>query len=78
MSNRTRNLLHKSKIEPFKKFLKAEGWTVKETKGCYEAIRVAKAGMTVIFYKRNTGDHLTTHGRGTYLASKFIEQYNHD
>ena len=39
-----RHLLHISKLEDFKKWLKNNGWTIEETKGRYEVLRARKYG----------------------------------
>jgi len=68
-----RNLLHKSKIEPFKQFLISKGYTLEKSNNIYEAIRATKDNKIISFYQKDTCDHLTATGRGISLAKEFIK-----
>lgn len=67
-----RNLLHKSKIEQFKKFLISKGYTLKDSNNIYEEIRAIKDNKIISFYQKGGCDHLTATGRGISLAKEFI------
>lgn len=77
MSDRTRNLLHKNKLEVFKGWCEGMGFELPETKGDYEVLRVKTPDGLAIIHERlgARGDHYTTHGYATELVKGFIYNY---
>jgi hypothetical protein len=71
----SRALLHRSDIEDFSDWTKANGFTVHEPKGDFEALRIRKNKQWVIVYDRIRGDHFTVRDQDyplvrAYYASK--------
>lgn len=55
-----RSLLHVSKLDDFKVFLKIKGYQILETKGLYEVLRAKRESeQPLILYKREKTDHVT-------------------
>lgn len=75
MSERTRNLLHPNKLDDFRQWAEAAGYTVEATKGAYEVLRLRKgAAPPLIFHKRDRTDHITTFGAGTSLVQRWLHR----
>jgi hypothetical protein len=56
----SRALIHETKIEKFKEYLKYKGWTIRETKNCWEAIRATKENNpAIVLYQRSGTNNLT-------------------
>lgn len=75
MSNRSRCLLHKRKLVPFKVFCESRGWIVEPNKGPYDALRLRHPNNRepVIVYERGTmPEHLTVYGTGLELVRAFL------
>lgn len=80
MANRRRDLLHKNKLDDFVAFMADKGWdrVPSSPQASFEAARfvhrVRRHGdVPIILYDRNTGDHLTTFGKGTSMVHGFIQ-----
>lgn len=73
---RTRALLHRNKLEDFKKWLLANGYEYKENQGTYEILRwKGKAGQPIpMIYDRDRGDHLTASNSAYSFVRRFIRQ----
>ena len=69
-----RELLHKSKLEGFKEWIKAQGWTIQALKGCYEVLRAVKPGEdTLILWTRNDAkEHYSVPDKWVSLIRMFI------
>ena len=75
MSERTRNLLHRNKLEDFKQWCISQGLSIKDPVGEYEALRICHEESNWIIgivYSRLTGDHLTTFGKSTELVKAYL------
>lgn len=70
----TRNILHISKLEEFKNFLKTKGYMIVETsKNPFEVLRAVKGKDTVIVYKKaDAKEHLSTMDKDYRLVREFI------
>ena len=61
--NRSRNRLHKSKLEDFTKWLETRGWVKQITKDYYEVLRMVKGKETLLIHtKLELKEHYTTWG----------------
>ena len=73
-----RALLHRSKIEEFKTWLQAGGWTLEDPKGYFEIIRARKPGRSkplIIFTTDNKGsDHITVPNNDIAVVRAFIKE----
>lgn len=72
---RSRNLLHKSKLELFKKWLVDNNWVIEETKGAYEVLRARHVDtkLPLLLYDRdNSIEHYTTEGVAYHMAKRFV------
>ena len=69
------NLLHKSKLKEFEKWLETQGYMILPTsKNIYEVLRAKKDKDTVIIYsKADNKEHLSIADKDYYLIKKFIE-----
>lgn len=74
MSDRTRELLHRSKVEEFASWAIRQGYKRQPTKGVYEVLRLGtpEGDGPLLFYLRDTGDHATTFGEGTRLVRRWL------
>ncbi|WP_290776097.1 hypothetical protein [Anaerofustis sp.] len=69
-----RNLLHKTKLEEFKKFLILNGWEIQPVKGEWEILRAKNKNekYPLIVYKRyDVKEHYTLMNRDIYLFYEF-------
>jgi hypothetical protein len=69
-----RNLLHKTKLEEFKKFLILNGWEIQQVKGEWEILRAKNKNekYPLIVYKRyDVKEHYTLMNRDIYLFYEF-------
>lgn len=68
-----RYLLHKSKLEKLKEWLKNNGYEILPTKGTYEVLRAKKDKNTVIIFTReNAKEHYSVQGKDIKLIREFI------
>jgi len=70
-----RSLLHKSKIEDFKSWLKEDGWQIEQTKGIYEVVRATKGTRKplIVYTRDNKGkDHITVQDRDVPVVRAYI------
>ena len=69
-----RNLLHKSNLEQFKKWLEANGWTIREPKGFYEVLRATMPGKDtlIVWSKSAPKEHYSVPDKWVSLVRKFI------
>ena len=75
MSITSRNLLHKSQLELFKKWMEKSGFTPLPTKTEWEVARFKTDEQPIIIYRRLKGDHLTAHQpEAQHLISLFIKE----
>ena len=64
----TRNILHRSKLDSFKSYLKSKGWIIQDTKGMYEVLRAVNPEVYLTLclphkYPRVYMYHLALHWR---------------
>jgi hypothetical protein len=71
-----RCVVHVSKIEEFKEWLRSRGYNIEDPKGFYEVVRARKPGRApVIFHKRDRTDHLTCmYGEPAKLGAMFVAE----
>ena len=75
---RTRDLLHKSKLQDFIQYAESKGYKEEPTKGEYEVLRLRGSKGMAIFHERlDRGDHFTTHGLATELVEQYIRDKKH-
>ena len=70
-----RRLLHKSKLELFKKWLIADGWNIEETKGDYEVLRARKATKKrplIVYSKLEAKEHYSVMNKDCGVVGAFI------
>lgn len=73
MANRA--LLHRSKLEEFKSWLKEDGWQIEQTKGIYEVVRATKEGRKplIVYTGDNKGkEHITVQSRDEGVVRAYI------
>jgi hypothetical protein len=73
MSNRS--LLHRSKIEDFKNWLKEDGWKIEQPKGIYEVVRATKGTRKplIVYTRDNKGnEHITVQDRDVPVVRAYI------
>lgn len=71
----TRDLLHKNKLDEFREWLFADGWTEEKTKGEFEVLRATKPNKKrpLIIYKRtDSKEHYSIDDRDTGLFFQFL------
>lgn len=69
-----RNLLHKSKLEDFKKFLDSEGISHFETKADYQVLQVQIGKQKFAIYEKlNSKEHYTVPVQLIPLVVKFVK-----
>ena len=84
---RSRNRLHRDKLEEFEAWAKSVGYISERTKGAYEVLRLRHAILRVaplVYYERASdasgqGDgstHITAHGPGDALLSRWFRERN--
>lgn len=71
---RRRDTLHRTKVDEFVTWAKAEGYTVEQSKGIYEVFRLRneRKGELLIAHRRDGTDHVTTTGRLTSLVGRWL------
>lgn len=75
----SRCLLHKSKLDAFKKWLVGEGWIEWPTKSVWEVLRMRRQGAIVLVYtKADLKEHYTTHGEALKQVRIFIRESKSD
>lgn len=70
-----RNLLHRSKIEDFKRWLQADGWQLEDTKGIYELVRATKGDRKplIVYTRDNKGsEHISVQSRDEAVVRAYI------
>lgn len=70
-----RNLLHRTKLEAFLDWCRAQGFTVETKKAVNEVARVRVPGVPqpALIYARIEGDHYTVFGTGEGLVRRFLK-----
>lgn len=73
-----RSMLHHSHIEPLKKWLINDGWTIQDTKGFYEVLRATKDGKRplIVYTKLNAKEHYSIDERDMSVIRAFIRDFN--
>ena len=73
-----RSKLHVSKVDEFARWAVTVGYTREETRGDYEALRLADgSGSPVTFYQRTGTEHLTVpFGLADRLVDKWLRTRN--
>jgi hypothetical protein len=75
MSNRERGFLHQNQVEEFVSWARADGWTIENTKGEYESLRLTRRGEVVVMHQKlSPTEHLTTHNNGTTLVKRWLAE----
>lgn len=71
-------MLHHSHIEPLKKWLINDGWTIQDTKGFYEVLRATKDGKRplIVYTKLNAKEHYSIDERDMSVIRAFIRDFN--
>lgn len=73
----TRYLLHRSKLDEFKNYLKSEGWIIQDTKGMYEALRAVNPEVQkrpLIIYDGKSKEHFSVDDRDFSIVRNFINK----
>lgn len=75
MSERSKNLLHKTHKADFEAFMIRHGFESAATRGDFEVLRFRRPDVRepIIVYDRIGGDHFTTFGAGTDWARRFYD-----
>lgn len=70
----TRNLLHKNKLDDFKRWLVKDGWKIEPTKGLYEVLRARKGNKRplIIYARDNSKEHVTVQARDVYIVKAYL------
>ena len=72
-----RSTLHKSKLEDFKEWLTANGWTIEPNKGHFEVLRARKDKRIVIIYDRiEAPQHYTVRDIDASVVMAFLREKN--
>lgn len=66
-----RATLHRSKLDEFKRWLLADGWTLGKL-GNYQVVNAKKGKERFCAYDRNRGDHFTVQGNMLPVVGRFI------
>lgn len=81
-SDRTRNLLHETKLEDFKRWLLLNGYELMRIpeQSKFEVMRIKQKSVyampSISFYKRERTEHITTYGLGTQLVVRWLKERN--
>lgn len=69
-----RNLLHKSKLNDFKRWLINDGWEIEPTKGLYEVLRARKGNKRplIIHARDNNKEHVTVQDRDAHIVRAYL------
>lgn len=71
----TRNLLHKSKLEDFKKWLIKKGWKIEDPKGIWEVFRARSQKRIIIFYDTiDSKEHYSIPENCNDIVRRFINE----
>jgi hypothetical protein len=79
-NDRTRNLLHESKLEDFKRWLLTQGYELMHVPDSskYEVMRIKAKSVfampSISFYQRTRTEHITTYGLGTQLVVRWLKE----
>lgn len=71
----TRDLLHKNKLDDFRKWLFIDGWTEQKTKGEFEILRATKPNKKrplIIYKKISSKEHYSVDDRDVGLVFQFL------
>lgn len=71
----TRNILHRSKLDDFKNYLKTKGWIIQDTKGIYEVLRAVNPEVRkrpLIIYNGKSKEHFSIDDRDFSIVRDFI------
>lgn len=69
-----RNLLHKNKLEDFKRWLISKGWELEPTRGVYEALRARRGNGSplIIFAKDDHKEHVTVQSKDFRVVKAYL------
>ncbi len=69
-----RNLLHKSKLNDFKRWLINDGWEIEPTKGLYEVLRAREGNKRplIIHARDNNKEHVTVQDRDAHIVRAYL------
>ena len=70
-----RNILHRSKLDSFKYYLKANGWLIQDTKGVYEVLRAFNPEVQsrpLIVWDGKSKEHFSVDARDFSIVRDFI------
>ena len=78
-----KNILHRSKLDSFKAYLKANGWLLQDTKGMYEVLRAVNPEVQkrpLIIYDGKSKEHFSVDDRDFRIVRDFInsKEKNYD
>jgi hypothetical protein len=71
----TRSILHRSKLDSFKDYLKANGWIIQDPKGTYEVLRAVNPEVQkrpLIIYDGKSKEHFSIDDRDFGIVRDFI------
>lgn len=74
---RTRNSLHKSKLDDFRGYLESFGWIDQKLKGDYEVLRMTHPkhnGVLLAYAKLNAREHFTIDGIAYDMFRKWMRE----
>jgi len=69
-----KELLHKSKLELFKKWLSKNNIEFKEVTFLYQVLQIKQGGMWLSIYDKFTPEHFTNDKRLNSLIRRFIKE----
>lgn len=76
-----RNLLHRTKLEDFKKYLVKNGWVMQDTKGTYEVLRAVNPEVQkrpLIVYDGKSKEHYSIDDRDFAIVRAFLNGGNNE
>lgn len=70
-----RELLHKTKLEAFGKWLESDGWALLPPKGEYEVLKAKKTGKKtlMVWHKADVKEHYVIEDKYRPLVRQFIK-----
>lgn len=75
---RSRNLLHKTKLEEFRLYCEAHGFQTLEPCGEYEVLRMRQQNskeVLIVHTTLNAKEHVTVHGIAERMARNFVNKH---
>ena len=74
-----RHTLHKSHVDPLKRFLESRGYQLLQLRTPYEAIRAISGFSYIIIYQKASADqHLTVRDVDMWIVKDFLRWYKED